>query len=280
MQCAEAVLKERGRFGPSALACVQAALSHLPSADGLTTAPLPATTSTPYERLDIVDAESFLLCFYEECTAMLRVLRNLQRLALALRTSPSSNDYYRDTGLGSTAQNTGDVCSSAVEQLNSYSSKDDLHRSRARNWNLHPENIQTAISRCNVGHTAVTHTASAGNLEGEVSHFFHTLMQSDPLRTGTVSVPNFRRAALFMLLEPCRMPRTCTPSSDSTFLFVEAVKKSFMCGGKGEMINYVRLWATALSYIGETQGTALGPHKGCTITEVERGMTIILSTNA
>jgi hypothetical protein len=83
-----------------------------------------------------------------------------------------------------------------------------------------------------------------------------------------------------MLLEPCCTLPPCVPSSNNTFLFVEAVKKSFMCGGKGDLINYVRLWATALSYLGETQGTSLDPHKECTVTAVERGMVIVPSTNA
>lgn len=278
MHYSEAVLRERGSFGPLALACVQAALSHLPSADCLTTAPLFAVTPTLHDILDMVDAESFLLCFYEECSAILKVQRNLQRLAL--RSCPSSTEDYRKIGLGSTAPSTGDVHSCAVKQLNSYSNKDYSHRTRARDWNLHPENIQTAISCLNVGHQAVTRITSEGNLEGEVSHFFHTLMQLDPRRAGTVSVPNFRRAALCMLLEPCRMLPSSISSSDNTFLFVEAVKKCFMCGGKGDMINYVRLWATALSYLEETQGTSLGLHKECTITAVERGMTIVSSTNA
>jgi hypothetical protein len=277
MQCVEAVLRERGRFGPSALACVQAALSHLPSADCLITAPLPAVTPTPHERIDMVDAESFLFSFYKECSTMLKVQRDLQRLAL--RPSPSSNEDSRDAGLRSTVPCTGDG-HSAVERLYGDSSKGDLHRSRARNWNLPSESIQTAILCSNVDHQAVTPITSADNLEGEVSHFFHTLMHSDPHRAGTVSVPNFRRTALCMLLGPCCMLPTCNPSSDNTSLYVEAVKKSFMCGGKGDMINYVRLWATALSYLEETQGASLGPHKESTITAVERGRTIVPSTNA
>lgn len=278
MQCVEAVLRECGWFGPSALACVQAALSRLPSADCLITAPLSTATSSPHERFDMVDAESFLLCFYDECYAMLKVLRNLQRLAL--RPRPFLDEYSRDAGLGSTAPSTGDGHSSAIERLYGDSSKDDSHRSKARNWNLHSENSQTAMSHSNVGHQAVTHIKSSDNLEVEVSHFFHTLMHSDPLRTGTVSVPSFRSAAPCMLLEPYCMLPTCTPSSDNTFLFVEAVKKSFMCGGKGDMVNYVRLWATAPSYLEETQGTSLSPQRGSTVTAVERGMVIISSTNA
>lgn len=273
MQCVEAALRERGRFGPSALACVQAALSLLPSADCLTTAPLSTVTSSPHARLYMVDAESFLLCFYEESSAMLRVLRDLQRLAL--RRSPPSDEDSRDTGLGSAVPCRGDGHRSAVERLYGDSIKDDLHRSRARNWNS-----QTAILRSNVGHQAVTLITSADNLEVEVSHFFYTLMHSDPLRAGTVSVPSFRREALFMLLEPSCMLPTCTPSSDNIFLFIEAVKKSFMCGGKGDMVNYVRLWATALSYLEETLGTSLGLYKGSAIAAHERGMTIVPSTNA
>jgi hypothetical protein len=278
MQCVEAVMRERGRFGPSALACVQAALSHLPAANCLTAAPLSAAPSTSHERLDMVDAESFLLSFYKECFAMLRVLRNLQRLAL--RTSPSSNEDSRDTGFARRAPSTRDGHSSTMERLYGDSSKDHLHRSRARNWNVPSESILTAILRANIGRQAVIHTASAGNLEVEVSHFFHTLMHSDPLRASTVSVPNFRRAALCMLLEPCRMLPMCTSSSDNTFLFVEAVKRSFTCGGRGDMINYVRMWATTLSYLEETQSASLGPHEGSTIKAVERGVTIVSSTNA
>ena len=130
MQCIEVVIRQRGRFGPSASTCIRAALSRLPSVDFLNTAPLSTATSDPREKLDMVDAEAFFLCFYEECSAMMKVLRNVQRQTVRTHTSP-----VEETGSVSTPRCTERDHGGAIEYLNDSSYKGDSCQSCTNNLN-------------------------------------------------------------------------------------------------------------------------------------------------
>ena len=240
-------MRQRGRFGPSASACMQAALSRLPCVECKKTAPLSAATSNPREMLDMVDAEAFLLCFYEEYFAIMKVLHNLQRQTLRSH-SYSANDF-EDTESERTPP-----C------LNNGSCDVDSHQSGRRKWNLESEDREAARSPSFSVHKELTPTILTRDLWLEVSHFFHVLMDSDSIRAGTVSLSDFQGRAHRLHQEPsCLPPANYTPSSDDISLFVEAVKSRYLCGINGKMINYVRLWSTALSYLEKAQGKNHGP---------------------
>lgn len=270
IECIEAVMRQRGRFGPSTLACMQAALSRLPSEECMNTAPRSSTASTPRESLDMVDAEAFLLCFYEECSAVSRVLHDLQCQSLRTHTFAVDGQHGRAWS-ASTKPYTENG-----HQKGDTSNVDSIQYGKGHE-ECQSMDSQTARLRPNTLHRV----GSGHNLPLKVCNFFHKLMDSDHLRAGTISILDFQRTVLHLDEEKCCLiPVTRTsPSADGSIL-VEAVRRNFACGGDRTVINYIRLWLTVLTHLGEAQGSRRGcvPRMDSSLQAVEKGMTLVMTS--
>lgn len=269
IECINAIMRQRGGFGPSTLACMQAALSRLPSEEYMNTAPRSSTAFIQRESLDMVDAEAFLLCFYEECSAMLRILHALQ--CRSLRTHTFAVENYVEAWSASTKPYTENG-----HRKGDTSNVDSIQYGK-RHVERQSMDSQAARWRPNTLHKV----GSMHNLPLKVCNFFHKLMDSDHLRAGTISILDFQRTVLHLDEEQfCLISATRTsPSTDGSIL-VEAVKRNFACGGDGTVINYVRLWLTVLTHLGEAQDNrrGCGPLKDGSFQAVEKGMTLLMTT--
>lgn len=276
VECIEAVMRQRGRFGPSTLACMQAALSRLPSEVHVNTGPRSTTASIYIQRegLDVVDAEAFLLCFYEECSAVLRVLSDLQ--CQSLRTHKFAVDDYEEAWSASTKPYTENG-----HQKGDTSNVDSIQYGKS-NEECQSKDSPAAKWRPNTLHQV----GSGHNLQlVKVCNFFHQLMDSDILRTGTISILDFQRTVLYLHEDEqqcCLIPATRTSPSTDVSILVEAVKRNFACGRDSSVINYVRLWITVLSHLEEAQGRrhgcGPGPLKDGSLQGVEKGMTLLMTS--
>lgn len=221
----------------------------------------------------MVDAEAFLLCFYEESSSVLKVLHDLQ--CLSLRSPKFTVDDYEEAWSASTKpytenghQKGGTTNVDSIQYGKSYK-KCQSNDSQAARWR--PNTLREVSS----GH----------NLPLKVCNFFHELMDSDLSRTGTISILDFQRT-VFHLHEVeeqcCLIPATRTSPSTDVSILVEAVKRNFACGGDSTVINYVRLWLTVLSHLEEAQGSSHGcgpgPRKDGSLQAVEKGMTLVMTS--